>query len=105
MECQKKYIKLPTDGLLSLHFFAENIMFPVVVAAYNENEQINISYLEHNIQHSRINTIELCRWCETHNMLYQIMYPLSRRQIYRHPYKYFIYQKIRHELKYNQYTI
>ena len=102
---QNKYIKLPTSGLISLHFFADNMMFPVVVAAYDDNQQEYIKCLSANIANNPISTGEFCRWCENHHMRYQIMYPLTRRQVFMNPYRYFIYKKLTHELKFNQYRL
>ena len=87
-------LKPPSD-VKSMNFFTDNMKFPVVVYATNEIEEQMLSYLK-NASHD---SESLCRWCISHNMKHQILYPLSVGEIIRNPMKYMEYRRMRKLLK------
>lgn len=87
-------LHLPKD-VKSMNFFTENMLFPIVVYATSEQEEQYLEYLK-SVNHS---SESLCKWCISHEMSYQIMYPLSKMEIIKHPLKYFLLLKIKKKLK------
>ncbi len=97
----KKIIKLPEENLQSLHFFTKGMNFPVVAGSYSLWEKQQLSYLESNLSSTGFNTEALCQWCITHNINYQILYPLKKASILKNPYKYYKFLQLKKKLNYS----
>lgn len=97
----KKIIKLPEENLQGLHFFTKGMNFPVVAGAYSEWEKQQLFYLESNLCSTGFNTEALCQWCITHNISYQILYPLKKVSILKNPYKYYKFLQLKKKLNYS----
>lgn len=90
-----RILKFPENGLLQLHFFTDNLSFPVAVATYSEQENNKLLYLIRLVQQNEIHsTYALCRWCITQHMTYQIIYPMSVKSVIRHPIKVYDYLRL-----------
>ena len=92
-------LKFPKENLISLHFFVDQLNFPVVAASYTEWEEQQIVYLEGNYKSLKYNTESICRWCINHNIQYQILYPIDKRSAIKHPYKFLKYLELKRKLK------
>lgn len=92
-------LKFPQEDLNSLHFFTENLSFPIAAASYNEWEQQQLYYLENNFQSGIFSTETICKWCINHKIQYQILYPLNIFSIIKNPYKYYRYLLLKNKLK------
>ena len=90
-------LKFNADGLKELHFFTENINFPIAIAIYDEWQKTQCSYLLANIQ--GFSSEQICIWCITHHIEYQILYPLSKLIIFKNPYKFYGYLLMKYRLK------
>lgn len=92
---KKRILKFKEEGLLQLHFFTENLNFPVAVGTYSEQENNKLSYLIRLLQQKEIhNTYALCRWCIAQHMTYQIVYPLSVKSVICHPIRAYDYLRL-----------
>ena len=92
---KKKIINLDPSGLISLHFFFDGLLFPVVAGSYNETEEYQLTCLKENMITTQFKTEDLCRWCQCHKINYQIIYPINLSEIYKNPIKYLIFLKIK----------
>lgn len=91
-----RILKFPENGLLQLHFFTENLSFPVAVGTYSEQENNKLSYLIRLLQQKEIHsTYALCRWCIAQHMTYQIMYPMSVKSVIQHPVRAYDYLRLK----------
>lgn len=93
----KRLLKFEEDNLKGLHFFTENLKFPVVAASYNDCDKQRLYCLERNFQSLEYTTESICRWCIRNDIEYQIIYPYNVKSIMRYPCKYleYLYLKIR----------
>ena len=85
------------EGLQEIQFIVRNINYPVAIAIYTEWEKTQFKYLMKNI--GKFTTEDICKWCVSHKINYEIVYPLSIWTVLRHPYKYFQYLKMKSRLK------
>ena len=90
-------MKFNTEGLQEVRFIVRNINFPVAIAIYSEWEKVQYNYLMRNI--GKFSTEDICKWCVSHNINYEIVYPLSLWTIIKNPYKYYQYLKMKSRLK------
>ena len=90
---------LEPEGLKEMHFHMEGVNFPVVMYICTDWEKIQLSYLYQNLKIKHFTSYELCRWCQSHNILFQILYPLRRISIIKNPYKYFMFLLLKAKLK------
>lgn len=97
----KRLINFNPDGLRGLHFFVEGLNFPIVIGTYSNWEETQVSYLANNIKKSSWDTEDVCRWCMSHQIQYQIVYPIRKRSVVRYPYKYYKFLQLKQELKSN----
>lgn len=95
----KRVINFNPDGLQGLHFFVEGVNFPIAVGTYSDWEETQVSYLADNIKNGSWDTEDICRWCESHQIQYQIIYPIRRSCIIKHPYKYYKFLQLKQKLK------
>lgn len=95
----KQILKFKKEGLKGLHFFTENLNYPIVVASYDEWEEQQITYLESDFGLKNFTTTSLCQWCLCHRVLYQIFYPLGMKSIFMNPYKYLKFLQLQRKLK------
>ena len=79
-------LKTPND-LKEFHLFQENLNFPVAMYICNDWEKTQLSYLNPKVHNSE----SLCRWCISHHIQYQILYPIRISTIFKNPYKYYKY--------------
>lgn len=63
------------DNTKSIHIFTEKISFPVCTFALSEWDEVQISYLIHNIKSGNYTAFGICRWCQEHGISYQIIFP------------------------------
>lgn len=78
-----KPIIAPSDTR-SIHIFTERISFPVCAFAVSEWDETQISYLNHNVKTGNFTAFNICRWCQQHDISYQILFP---EQIWRYMFK------------------
>ena len=90
-----KRVLQPPKNVKSMNFFTDYMKFPMVVYSTNEVEEQMLLYLKTGSH----NSASLCRWCIRHNMKYQIIYPLSVREIIKNPVKYMEYRRMKKVLK------
>lgn len=86
---------LESENIKAVHIYQKNLNFPIVIYICNDWEKVQLSYLypgEHNSE-------SLCRWCISHHIQYQILYPLFIKTIFKNPYKYFKYVQMKNRLK------
>lgn len=93
----KNIITLPKKNLQSLHFYFENLSFPIVVGTYSLWEESQISYLNAHISDMKI--LDICNWCINHHICYQILYPISKNELFKNPLKFFFYLLLKHRIK------
>lgn len=91
----EKIIKLPSEGIKNLHFMMKGMEFPVVIGTYSEWEDQQVSYLLENQKNAYLSIQDICQWCIRHNILFQVLYPIHKRNILKHPYKYYRYLKLK----------
>lgn len=90
----------PKEGLKQLQFFNKGISFPVVVAAYSEQDIGKLSYLLKLVQHGDIrNTYSLCVWCIRQGISYQILFFITLRNLIRYPIRVYDYLRLQRALK------
>lgn len=94
-------LKFPEQGLKGLHFFVEHLNFPVVVATYDDWQEVQVSYLSSNIKNGGFNSEAICQWCKSHQIQYRILYPIKKSSIWKNPYKYFKYLELKKKLNYS----
>jgi len=91
------------EGMLELHCLTEQLNFPIAIPIYSDWEKTQLQYLLNNIKSTRFNSYEICKWCITHQLAYEILYPLRKSSILKHPYKYYKYLQMKFYLrKYQQ---
>ena len=95
---KKQILKFKKDNLKSVNFFTKGIQFPVAIAAYSEWEEQQISYMCKNYNELKMNTEDICKWCITHGITYQMMYPLCMTDIVKYPIKFYKYVNMRQRL-------
>lgn len=89
-------MKLQTpDNLKEVHIYKENLNFPVIIFICNEWEKTQLAYLDPKVHNSE----SLCRWCISHQIQYQILYPIKKSTIIKNPYKYFKYLEMKARLR------
>lgn len=97
---EKRILKFPKEGLKQLQFFMEGISFPVVVAAYSEQDVEKLSYLNGLIQQGYIHsTYELCVWCIRQRISYQILFRVSIKAVLHSPIRVYDYLRIQRLLE------
>ena len=87
-------IKVP-NNTKAIHFFINNLAFPIAVFASSEWESVQVDYLNQNYINAGFDSQSLCRWCKNHNMQFQILYPLDKLSILKNPRKYLAYLKLK----------
>ena len=95
----KKVIRFDSQNMQGLHFFVENLNFPVVAASYNEWEKQQLNYLENNVKSGGFSSEADCKWCINRNIPYQILYPIKKSSIFKNPYKYYEFLLLKYRLK------
>lgn len=86
------------SGLKKIHFFTEDINFPVAIAIYSEQEEMKVSYLLANIKLGDFDTEDICEWCIEHQIQYQVIYPLKKISILKNPYKYYQFIRLKRKI-------
>lgn len=90
-------LNFDTDSIIGLHFFTENLNFPIAIATYSAWEEQQVNYLKHSVH--LMTSKDICLWCKHHRISCQIIYPISRKQIFKHPFKYVMYLKLKKQFK------
>lgn len=90
---------LRPEGLKEIHFHTEGVNFPIAMYICTDWEKVQLSYLYQNLKVKHFTSYELCRWCQSHNILFQIFYPLRWISVIKNPYKYFKYLELKARLK------
>ena len=85
---------LNPNNLQELHIFQKNLNFPVAIYICSEWEKVQLSYLNPE----KHNSESLCRWCISHHIQYQILYPILVSTIFKNPYKYFKFLQLKARL-------
>lgn len=94
----KKIINLEPEGMKSLHFYVEGLNYPVAVGIYSDWQETQLSFFVQQMKKHPMNTEDICRWCISHNIPYQIVYPINRKVIIKHPYKYYKFLQLKKRL-------
>lgn len=89
------------EGMKSVHFFTTNLNYPIAMASYSDWDTIQINCLTSNFKEAGFTSETLCRWCINHNIQYRIVYPLNKKAILKHPYKYLKYLELKKKLNYS----
>ena len=97
----RQALKFKESGMKGLHIFSKRLYFPIVVASYSDWEEQQISYLESHFQSGIFTSISICQWCINHHIHFQILYTLSIKSIFRNPYRYMQYLKLKKRLYYS----
>ena len=92
----KKIIQLPEENLQGLHFYKENLSFPVIIGTYSSWEESQITYL--NLSVSTMKTLDICKWCINHKIHYQILYPINKQEILKDPIRFIFYLILKHKI-------
>lgn len=87
------------ENLQSIHIYQEKLNYPVVVYACSDWEETQIKYMSENFKNGIFTTYSLCLWCISHQILYQILYPISRKSIIRNPYKFYKFCQLKRKLR------
>lgn len=95
---KRKIIDFNPEGLQGLHFYMEGLNFPVVLATYSDWEETQVSYFTKNVKAGNFDTEAVCQWCISHQIQYRIVYPISKKAIVKHPYKYYKFLKVKRNL-------
>lgn len=96
----RRLLKFKEDNLTGLHFFTENLEFPVVAASYDERDKQRLSWLEGNFRSMDYDytTENICKWCISNDIEFQIIYPCGIRNIVRNPCRYLAYLRLKRKL-------
>ncbi len=87
------------EGMKELHLLTEGINFPIAVPIYSEWEKTQFQYLLNNIKATRFTSFDVCKWCISHHLSYEIIYPLNKASIFKNPYKYYQYLQMKFHLR------
>lgn len=87
------------EGMKELHVLSKGLSYPVVVSVYTEWQATQLKYLLDSIRTSGLDSYDICKWCITHKFEYRVAWPLSRKTIFRSPYKYLKYMEMILRLK------
>ena len=68
-----KYLDFKEEGLKSVHFFMENLEYPVVIAVYTEQEEMLVKCMEEIFPTSGFTTEGIAKWCEEQGLEYRVM--------------------------------
>lgn len=68
-----KYLDFKEEGLKSVHFFRENLEYPVVIAVYTEQEEMLVKCMEEIFPTSGFTTEGIAKWCEEQRLEYRVM--------------------------------
>lgn len=79
------------EKMRELHILSEGINYPVAIPIYTDWQRTQFQYLLDSIRTARLGSYDICKWCITHKFKYSVLYPLSRKTIFRNPYKYLKY--------------
>lgn len=79
------------DDIKELQIFTKNLNFPVAIFICTDWEKTQLSYLNPGMHNSE----SLCRWCISHHIQYQILYPILVSTIFKNPYKYFKFLQLK----------
>ena len=87
------------DGTKSIHIFTERLSFPVCLFALSSWDETQISYLNHNVKNVRFTAYRICKWCQSHNIQYQIIFPDRIWKLaFRDPKRFLCYLYLKHNL-------
>lgn len=89
-------LKFNSKNLKALHFFTEGLNYPIAIAAYSDWQEVQISYLESVFRDSKFTSEKIIEWCLSHDIQFQIIYPISKKNIFKNPYKFFKYLELKH---------
>lgn len=70
----------------SVHIYNKNISFPIVIYSCSEWDDTQISYLNQNIKKGGFTTYMISKWCKSHQISYQILFPDNKlKLLFRDP--------------------
>ena len=73
-------LRLP-DNTTRIHALVKSLPFPVFIYSTNTWEETQISYLYRNYVKKNFTTYTICKWCKSHNISYQVIFPHSKLQL------------------------
>lgn len=73
-------LRLP-DNTTRIHALVKSLPFPVFIYSTNTWEETQISYLYRNYFKKNFTTYTICKWCKSHNISYQVLFPHSKLQL------------------------
>ena len=68
-----KYLDFKEEGLKSVHFFMENLEYPIVIAVHTEQEEMLVKCMEEIFPTSGFTTEGIVKWCEEQGLEYRVM--------------------------------
>ena len=84
----------PKESITGIHFYSDNLEFPLILYEKNDWDRVQISYLDPSVHTTR----SLIKWCENHKIHWDIAYPLKKSTPFRHPIRHIRYLKLIHEV-------
>ena len=87
------------EGMKELHILAEGMNYPVAIPIYTDWQGTQFRYLLDSAGTAGYSSYDVCKWCITHQVKYCVLYPSSRKTIFRNPYKYLKYLEMMLKLK------
>lgn len=89
------------EGIIAIFAFRENLSFPVLVYATNEEEKARIAYLNRRFENENITTYQICEWCNHQRIHYEVIYPKRKLlMVFKDPRKLLCYLKVRNIKKF-----
>lgn len=95
----RQFLKLNPEGMLGAHIFKKNLNFQMILASYSEYEEVQIQYLSNNYESLHLSSEDLGRWCISHKIQYQFLYPIQFTSVIKNPYKYYKFLELKMKLK------
>lgn len=71
----------PPKDIKAIHVFKKNISFPVFVYSCSDWDDTQIFYLNQNIVSGNFTTLAICKWCISHHIHYQILFPENKLKL------------------------
>ena len=60
-------------GLLGLHFFVNDLEYPIVVATYSKEDEKYVIHLEKNIRKNKFSNKIICLQCQKYHIYYKVL--------------------------------
>lgn len=87
------------EGMKELQILAEGMNYPVAIPIYTDWQKTQYQYLIARVRNTGFSSYDVCRWCITHQLQFKILYPMDKKTIFKHPYKFLKYLEMMSKLK------